>query len=100
MFWLWWVFAAAHGLSLVVVGAAATLHCHVRTSHCGGFPCGGARALGMQASVATASGLTSCGTLSMWDLSGPEIEPVSFALQGRFLTIGPTRETCDSDLLR
>ena len=25
----------------------------------------------------------------MWDLPSPEIEPVSFALQGRFLTIGP-----------
>ena len=67
--------------------AGATLHCGARASHRGGFSCCGARALGVQASVAVASGLSSCGTRAqllcgMWDLPGPGIEPVSRALAG------------------
>ena len=42
--------------------AGATLHCGARASHCGGFSCCGAQALGMQASVAVARGLSSCGS--------------------------------------
>ena len=42
-------------LSLQRVGA--TLHCGARASHCGGFSCFGARALGVQASVVVARGL-------------------------------------------
>ena len=49
--------------------------------HCGGFSCWGARALGVQASVFAARG--------MWDLPGPEIEPISPALAGGFLTTAP-----------
>ena len=49
-FWLRWVFVAG-----------ATLHCGVQASHCGGFSCCGARALGMWASVVVVHGLSSCG---------------------------------------
>ena len=65
-FWLRWVFVAACGLSLVVV-MGATLHCGawashcVRASHCGGFFCCRAWALGAWASVVVARGLSSCG---------------------------------------
>ena len=55
-FWLRWVFVAAHGLSLVAV-SGATLHCGARASHCGGFSCCGAGALGVRASVVVARGL-------------------------------------------
>ena len=72
----------------------ATLRCSVQASHWGGFSCCGAWALGMQASVAVARGLSSCGSQalerrlrscgarasllrSMWDLPGPGLEPVS-----------------------
>ena len=58
-FWLHWVFVVAHGLSLVVA-SGATLPCGVWASHCGGFSCCGARALGTQASVVAACGLSSC----------------------------------------
>ena len=43
----------------------ATLHCGARASHCGGFSCCGARALGTQTSVAVAGGLSSCGTRAL-----------------------------------
>ena len=51
-FWLRWVFVAARGLSLVAVSRG--LCCGACASHCGGFSCCGARALGAQASVAVA----------------------------------------------
>ena len=41
--------------------AGATLPCGARASHCGGFSCCGARALGTRASVVMARGLSSCG---------------------------------------
>ena len=41
--------------------AALGLCCGVRASHCGGFSCCGARALGAWASVVAARGLSSCG---------------------------------------
>ena len=44
-FWLCWVFVAARGLSLVAA-SGATLRYGARASHCGGFSCCGARALG------------------------------------------------------
>ena len=65
----------------------ATLHCSAQASHCGGFSRCGARALGVQASVVVAHGL-SCFTC-MWDLPGPGLEPVSAALAGGFLTTVP-----------
>ena len=102
-FWLRWVFIAAHGLSLVAV---RTLCCGMRASHCGGFSCCGARAPGTRTSVVVACGLSSCGLwalehrlsscgswvqllCSMQDLPGPELEPVSPALAGGFLTTVP-----------
>ena len=70
------------------------------------FSCCGARALGAQASVVVARGLSSCGPWAlerrlsrccarafllrgMWDLPGPGLKPVSLALVGRFLTTVP-----------
>ena len=91
-------------LQLQRVGA--TLYCSVQASHCSGFSCFRARALGTQASVVAAYGLSSCGSRalerrlsscgaqaqllhSMWDLPRPGLEPVSPALAGRFLTTLP-----------
>ena len=45
--------------------AVATLHCGVRASHCGGFSCCGAWALGARASVVAARGLSSCGSQAL-----------------------------------
>ena len=56
-FWLCWVFVAARRLSLVVVSGGATLRCGAWASHCGGFSCCGAQAVGAQASVVVAHGL-------------------------------------------
>ena len=61
-FWLRWVFVAACRLSLVAV-SGATLHCRVRASHCSGFSCCGAWALGAWASVVVAHGLQSAGSV-------------------------------------
>ena len=58
-FWLHWVFIAARGLARrlsLVAAMGATLFCSARASHCGGFSCCGAWALGAQASVAVARG--------------------------------------------
>ena len=41
--------------------AVLGLRCCVRASHCGGFSCCGAWALGTRASVVVARGLNSCG---------------------------------------
>ena len=66
----------------------ATLHCGAPASHCGGFSCCGAWALGAWASVVVARGLSSCGSQAlefrlsscgaqalllrgMWDFPGP-----------------------------
>ena len=49
-FWLCWVFVAAHGLAVVVL-SGAVLHCNARVSHCCGFSCYGAQAIGTWASV-------------------------------------------------
>ena len=45
--------------------AGATLRCGARASHCGGFSCCGARALGARASVVAALGLSSCGSWAL-----------------------------------
>ena len=39
--------------------------CGVQASHCSGFSCCGARALGVQASVVEAHGLSSCGSQAL-----------------------------------
>ena len=86
--------------------AGATLRCGAQASHCGGFSCCRARALGVQASVVVACGLNSCGLralermlsscgpwaqllCSTWDLPQPVLEPVSPALAGGFSTTVP-----------
>ena len=86
--------------------AQASSSCGAWASHCGGFSCGGARALGTQASVVAAHGLSSCGSQALelrlsscgtrvyllrgtWDLPGPGLEPVSAALAGGFLATAP-----------
>ena len=59
------------GSSLLCVGflwllrAGAALHCGEWASHCGGFSCCGARALGTQASLVVARGLSSCGSRAL-----------------------------------
>ena len=55
--------------------AGATLRCGARTSHCGGFSCCGARALGTRASVVVAHGLGSCGSQAqqLW-LTGSRVQ--------------------------
>ena len=80
--------------------------CGAWASHCGGFSCCGAQALGTWASVVSARGLSSCGSQAlehrlsscgawayllrcMWDLPQPGIEPVSPALAGRFSITAP-----------
>ena len=86
--------------------AALGLRCGVRASHCSGFSCCGARALGARASVVVARGLSSCGSRAlerrlsscgsraellrgMWDPPGPGLEPVSPALTGGLPTTAP-----------
>ena len=63
-FWLCGVFVAARGLSLVW-RAGAALRCGAWASHCGGFSCCGARALGAWASVVAARRLSSCGSRAL-----------------------------------
>ena len=74
------------------------LHCSMQASHCSGFSCYIAQALGMRASVVAACGLKSMGSVSwhmglvapsMWDLPGPGIKPVSPLLASRFLSTAP-----------
>ena len=60
-FWLCWVFVAAHGPSLVAeTGDHSSLWC--TASHCCGFSCCRAVALGARASVVVARGLQSAGS--------------------------------------
>ena len=78
----------------------------MRVSHCSGFSCCGARALGTWASVVVAHGLRSCGSGAVecrlsscgtraqllhgiWDPPGPELEPMFPALAGGLLTTVP-----------
>ena len=96
-----------HSGFLQLQRAGATLRCGAQASHCSGFSCCGARALGMRASVVAGLGLSSCSTWAlehqgfsscgtwaqllccMWDLPRPRVEPVSPALAGRFSTTVP-----------
>ena len=85
-FWLIWVFIAVHGLSLVAAsGGYSSLRCTAFSlrwllllrstgSKCVGFSSCRARAQLLR---------------DMWDLPGPGVEPVSPALEGRFLTTVP-----------
>ena len=102
-------FSLLHASCLQLQRAGATLHCSAQTSHCSGFCCCGAQALGARASVVVEHGLSSwasqalehrlssCGTWSqllhgMWDLPEPGLEPMSPALAGGFLTTAPPRK--------
>ena len=64
-------FVGCIGSSLLRTGflqlrrAGATLHCNVWASHCSGFSCCRARALGAWASVVAACRLSSCGTQAL-----------------------------------
>ena len=66
-FFLFYFIFGHIGSSLLLAGflwlwrAGTTLRCGARASHCGGFSCCRARALGPQASVVAACGLRSCG---------------------------------------
>ena len=84
-----WVFVAAKQQAvgfLSLQRAGATLRCGAQASHCGGFSCCGARALGTQASVVVAHGL-SCSAACL--VPRPGTEPVSPTLAGRLLTTVP-----------
>ena len=61
-FCLWWVLVAALGLSLLV--ASVSCSSCAQASHCNGFSCWGAWALGARASVVVARELSSCGRLA------------------------------------
>ena len=104
-FWLCWVCVLHLGF-LQLRRAGATLRCSTRASHCGGFSCCRAGALGAWASVVVEHGLSSCGLWAserrlsscgtqaqlfcgMWDLPRPGLEPVFPALAGGFLTTVP-----------
>ena len=53
------------GFSLVAASGGATLCCGAQASHCGGFSCCKARALGARASVAVVCRLSSCGSWAL-----------------------------------
>ena len=59
---LFYLFLAALGLRCC---AWAFSSCGERASHCGGFSCCRAPALGMKASVVVARGLSSCGSQAL-----------------------------------
>ena len=110
------LFLAALGLRSCAVflqlrRVGATLCFGARASHCGGFSCCRACALGTRASVVVARRLSSCGSRAlerrlsscgalaqllcgMWDLPGPGLEHVSPALAGGFLTTAPSGKPC------
>jgi len=56
-FWLYWVFSAVHGVSLVAAMGLLS-SCGVWASHCVGFSCCRACVLGVQALVVVANGLS------------------------------------------
>ena len=69
VFFVFLKFFGCIGSSLLCAGflwlrrAGATLHCGARASHCGGFSCCGARALGAWAPVVVALELSSAGSV-------------------------------------
>ena len=78
-FWLCWVLVAARGISVLACGLLSS--CGVQAPECVG-------------SVAAARGLScpvACGIL----VPRPGIEPMSSALESRFLTTGPPRKSLE-----
>ena len=86
--------------------AGATVCCGAQASHCSGFSCCGAPALGTRASAVAARRLSSCGPRAlerrlsscgaqaqllrgMWDPPRPGLEPMSPALAGGLPTTAP-----------
>ena len=67
--------------------AGATLRCCVKTSHCGGFPCCRAQAVGAWASVVAAHGLTCPMVRGIVPKQGSNLCPLHW--QGEFLSTGP-----------
>ena len=59
------MFFCFYNLFIYLFLAALGLCCGARASHCGGFSCYGAQALGAWASVVAARGLSSCGTQAL-----------------------------------
>ena len=97
-----WTFSSGNKQGLLFIAVCGLLIAEAS------FFCG-AQALGSQASVVAAHGLShcglralehwvsSCGTqapllCNMWDLPGPGVKTVSLALQDGFLTTGPPRK--------
>ena len=97
LFWLRWVFVAAHGLSLVAAsGGYSSLRCAGLSLR---WP------LPLQSMGSRHAGFSSCGSrapelrlncsawaqllCSTWDLPRPGLEPVSSVLAGRLLTTAP-----------
>ena len=94
IFWLWWVFVAARGLSLMESSSYCSSWCVDFSSQWLLLLWGSLQAHRLQQSCALWAlehGLTSYGTQTQllpgkWDLSGPGIKPVSLALHGGFFT--------------
>ena len=88
-------------------GERGLLYCGVQISHCGGFSCCRARALGVWASVVVAHGLSSCGSWALEAQTSVAVahglscsavcgifpdqgsNPCPLALAGGFLTTAP-----------
>ena len=67
--------------------AGATLRCRAKTSHCGGFPCCRAQAIGAWASVVAAHGLTCPTVCGIVLKQGSNLCPLHW--QGEVLSTGP-----------
>ena len=85
IFWPCWVFIAACRLSLILTG--------------GGYSFIVVWRFLLAVASLWSTGFSSCGTAAQllcdtWDFSRPGTEPVSLALQGRFLTTGPPGKPC------
>ena len=110
-FWLCWGFVAVWVSSSC--GEQGLLYsCSAWASHCGGFSCCWAWALGHRLPIVVACGLNSCGSQvlehklnscglwdlllhSMWDLPESEIKPMSPALAGGCFTTELPGKPCD-----
>ena len=86
IYWLRWVFIAAHRLSLVAVGRGSSLvvACELLT---------------VVASLILGHRLSSCGAWSkfpcmMWNFPRPSLNPVSPVLAGRFWTAREAHDIC------
>ena len=86
-FWMCWVFTATYGLSLVVVRGGCSLVSTVHAILIAWLPL-------LQSAGPRARGHSSGGAQAqlphgVWNLPGPETEPVSPALTGELFSTGP-----------